>query len=67
MLIQNVGDRILLLPAWPKGWNASFRLHAPRKTVVEGRVENGKLLDLRVMPESRRKNVEVLSTGNHNP
>jgi hypothetical protein len=59
MLLQCEGDRILLLPAWPKAWNASFKLHAPKNTIVEGRVENGNILDLKVTPESRRKDVEV--------
>ncbi|MBC8040174.1 MAG: hypothetical protein H7Y06_06510, partial [Opitutaceae bacterium] len=57
MLLQVDGDRLLLLPAWPAGWNATFRLNAPRQTVVEGRVEQGRLLDLRVTPESRRADV----------
>ncbi len=61
MLLQSDGDRILLLPAWPAGWDATFRLHAPRQTVVEGRVEQGRLLDLRVTPESRRADVVLLS------
>jgi alpha-L-fucosidase 2 len=47
------------VPAWPKDWNASFKLHAPNNTVVEGRVENGKVTDLKVTPESRRKDVIV--------
>ena len=57
MLMQTDGRKIYLLPAWPKDWNAEFKLHAPYKTVIEGRVENGKLVDLNVTPESRRKDV----------
>ena len=38
MLIRPVGDKIYLLPAWPKTWNARFKLHAPARTVVEGEV-----------------------------
>ena len=60
MLMQTNGKKIVLLPAWPKQWNASFKLHAPGKTTVEGRVEDGKVLDLKVNPESRRKDVEIL-------
>ena len=59
MLMQCDGDTIRLVPAWPKDWNASFKLHAPNNTVVEGRVENGKVTDLKVTPESRRKDVIV--------
>ena len=57
MLMQCEGDTIRLAPAWPKDWNASFKLHAPKNTTVEGRVENGKVTDLKVTPESRRKDV----------
>jgi hypothetical protein len=59
MLMQCDGDTIRLVPAWPKDWNANFKLHAPKNTTVEGRVENGKLTDLKVTPESRRKDVVI--------
>ena len=61
MLLQTDGRTIRLLPAWPASWNATFRLHAPYQTIVEGRVVNGKLLDLRVTPTERTKDV-VLPT-----
>lgn len=57
MLMQCDGREIRLLPAWPKEWNADFKLHAPYNTTVEGRVENGKVIDLEVTPESRRKDI----------
>ncbi len=53
MLIRPVGDKIYLLPAWPKAWNARFKLHAPGRTVVEGEVRNGELVDLQVTPAAR--------------
>jgi hypothetical protein len=59
MLMQCDGDTIRLAPAWPKDWNASFKLHAPKNTTVEGRVANGKVTDLKVIPESRRKDVLI--------
>jgi hypothetical protein len=59
MLMQTEGRRILLLPAWPADWTAEFKLHAPLQTTVEGRVEAGKIVRLKVTPESRRKDVEV--------
>jgi len=59
MLMQCDGDTIRLAPAWPKDWNANFKLHAPKNTTVEGRVENGKVSDLKVTPESRRKDVII--------
>jgi hypothetical protein len=59
MLLQYEGDKIFVLPAWPKDWDCDFRLHAPHATVIEGRVENGKVSDLKVTPESRRKDVVI--------
>ena len=55
MLVQYEGDKILVLPAWPKDWNCNFKLHAPQKTTVEGEVKEGQLIGLKVLPESRRK------------
>jgi alpha-L-fucosidase 2 len=60
MLMQTDGKKIHLLPAWPKDWNADFKLHAPYQTSVEGRVVKGELIDLKVIPESRRKDVVVM-------
>ena len=57
MLMQTDGKAIRLLPAWPADWNASFKLHAPYQTTVEGRVVNGELRDLNVTPKSRVKDV----------
>jgi len=59
MLMQcdPISGEIRLLPAWPSDWNASFKLHAPHRTVVTGRVKGGKLIDLHVEPASRMKDV----------
>jgi alpha-L-fucosidase 2 len=57
MLMQCEGRSIRLLPAWPTNWNATFKLHAPGNTTVEGRVDGGKILDLQVTPPSRRTDV----------
>jgi len=54
MLMQTEGKEIRLLPAWPKEWNADFKLHAPLETVVQGTVRGGKLVDLKVTPPQRR-------------
>lgn len=61
MLLQAEGRRIFLLPAWPRHWNAHFKLHAPYQTVVEGIVKEGKLVDLKVTPAERKKDVEVFA------
>ncbi|WP_461101280.1 DUF5703 domain-containing protein [Spirosoma koreense] len=57
MLMQTDGKTIRLLPAWPKTWNVSFKLHAPYNTTVEGRVVNGKVEHLTVSPPERASDV----------
>jgi hypothetical protein len=60
MLMLTDGRAIHLLPAWPKEWNGVFKLRAPYQTVVEGRIENGNVVDLKVTPESRRHDVRIM-------
>ena len=59
MLLQYEGDTIRLLPAWPRHWDVDFKLHAPRKTTVEGRVRNGEIAEMKVSPASRRGDVKT--------
>ncbi len=60
MLLQAEADgRILLLPAWPQKWDVDFKLHAPLNTTVECRLKDGKITKLKVLPESRRREVVV--------
>jgi alpha-L-fucosidase 2 len=57
MLLQADGNKILLLPAWPKSWDVEFKLHAPKNTTVEGVYKGGKMEKLVVTPEWRRADV----------
>ena len=59
MLVQEAGDTILLLPAWPADWDADFKLHLMRGAVVTGAVTNGKLTAWDIQPASRKKDVVV--------
>jgi len=59
MLMQTDGRKIYLLPAWPKDWNATFKLHAPYQTTIEGRIKNGVIEDLKVTPAERLSDVIV--------
>jgi len=61
MLMQADGKKIILLPAWPAEWDASFKLNAPYNTTVEGKVVKGKLVDLKVTPASRMNDVIDMS------
>ncbi|CAN5500739.1 hypothetical protein BH11ARM1_BH11ARM1_06880 [soil metagenome] len=61
MLLQaeptELGGAIRILPAWPKDWDVSFKLHAPGKTTVTCVAKAGKIVSLEVSPESRRKDI----------
>ena len=57
MLMQVDGKKIMLLPAWPEGWDADFKLNAPFNTTVEGKVVKGKLTGLKVIPAARLSDV----------
>jgi hypothetical protein len=59
MILQADDGKIRLLPAWPKDWDLDFKLNAPQRTVIEGSVRNGKLVEMKVTPESRRKDVVI--------
>ncbi|MCU0793946.1 MAG: hypothetical protein MUE42_14080, partial [Opitutaceae bacterium] len=54
MLLQSEGEKIFLLPAWPRHWDVDFKLHAPRRTTVELTYRDGKIQRLKVTPASRR-------------
>jgi len=58
MLMQCEGNRIVLLPAFPKGWNAKFKLHAAQNTTVEGEVTNGQLKKYNITPLKRKADVD---------
>ena len=57
MLMQEVGDKIYLFPAWPRQWDVRIRLHASRNTVVEAELRGGKVVNLRVTPAQRKKDI----------
>jgi hypothetical protein len=60
MLMQTDKKRILLFAAWPKDKDVHFKLHAPYNTTVEAELKNGKITMLKVMPEERKKDVEIM-------
>ncbi|MBA7566237.1 hypothetical protein ES708_07926 [subsurface metagenome] len=61
MLLQTIGDKIHVLPAWPKEWDVNFKLHAPKNTTVEVSYKNGEIVSLLVSPESRMKDVVIVN------
>lgn len=60
MLMQTVDNKIYLFPAWPKEWDVSFKLHAPYNTIVEGILKDGRLVSIKVTPESRQKDLQIM-------
>jgi len=60
MLLQADDGKIHLLPAWPKTWDVDFKLHAPQRTTVQGSVRGGELTELKVTPESRKRDVVTM-------
>lgn len=63
MIMQVDGKKIILLPAWPQGWEGDFKLNAPFQTTVQGSILNGKITNLVVTPAERSSDVTVLSTA----
>ena len=61
MIIQAdpYSKKIYLKPALPKEWNCDFKLKAPYNTTIEGSIINGEVKELKVTPESRRKDIII--------
>jgi len=60
MLLQSRPDgTITLLPAWPKWWDARFRLYGASGTRITAEVRGGALVSLEVDPPAHRARVEL--------
>jgi hypothetical protein len=60
MLLQTDDKKILLFPAWPKNIDVHFKLNAPYNTTIEAELKNGKIIMLKVFPEERKNDVQVM-------
>ena len=60
MLMHTNDKEILLFPSWPKDWDVNFKLYAPYNTTIEAELKNGELVNLKVSPKSREKDVKML-------
>jgi len=56
---SGAASKILLLPAWPSDWDADFKLHLSRETVITGTLKQGKLITWDIQPASRKADVIV--------
>lgn len=62
MILQSdtYGDgKIYLLYSWPEKWEVDFKLYTSQQTEVSGTVKDGKLINLKVNPEYRKKDIVV--------
>lgn len=64
MLMQTEDKAIYLLPAWPAHWNVAFKLHAPGNTQVEAAWKNGKFVNIKTYPASRKKDIKTVHPNN---
>ncbi|MBR4752517.1 MAG: hypothetical protein IK077_12225 [Thermoguttaceae bacterium] len=60
VVMQVDGDAIYLAPSLPKNWDVYFKLRAPKKTIVQGRIVDGKVVELNVEPQERLKDVKII-------
>lgn len=67
MCLQEVGDKLYILPAFPKEWDVNFKLHASRGTTVEVEYAKGKLISARVKPDSRQKDLVTFGVRELDP
>ncbi len=59
MLLQTEGDKIFLLPAWPKEWNVKFKLHTPGNGQVEAEWKGGKMISTKKYPANNDAEIIV--------
>ena len=57
MLMQEAEGKIYLFPAWPREWDVRFKLHASRNTTVEAEMKGGKIVHVKVTPQSRQQDL----------
>ena len=61
MLLQNVDDKLLLLPAFPESWNVDFKLQAHNNTSVRVKSNGTTISRLEVLPAIRKADVVMPS------
>jgi len=57
MLLQTHNGKLHLFPAWPKDWDVEFKLHAPQQTIISGKLIDEELVELKILPKRRRKDL----------
>lgn len=62
MAMQSYGDRIYLLPAWPKEWNVDFCLHADHRVRVHVTYDGNQVRKLEIEKPTDVKNPQIKMT-----
>lgn len=63
MLIQYEGDKVYLLPSWPKEWDVHFKVNAPNNTTIDGVYEDGKVKKMKITPKNSKNQIQILNSG----
>lgn len=61
MLLQSYKDTVMIFPAFPKHWDAEFKLHTSQGTTVEAVRKNGKTETLNVFPADRTNDIKDMT------
>lgn len=57
MLLQADGNKLYVMPAWPKNWDVEFKLHGPNGATVAGVYRAGKMEQFAATPNKRGPDV----------
>ncbi len=57
MMLQNVDNKVLVLPAFPESWNVDFKLHAFDNTIVRVVSKGTEISRMDVSPASRKQDI----------
>lgn len=59
MVMQVKGNNVYILPAFPKEWNVSFKLHPNSTTTIELEYKDGKIKKMDIYPEEEKNNIII--------
>ena len=65
MLTHSENDELILFPTWPNNRDVNFKVNAPKNTTISGQYRDGKVIKLKVSPESRKKDIRINNNLNN--
>ena len=66
MLTHSENDELILFPIWPNNRDVNFKVNAPKNTTISGQYRDGKVIKLKVSPESRKKDIRINNNNLNN-